>query len=350
MASIKELEQWVLFGETLEFVHEITVDDKLIILWIKEQLPKTTTSNRSITPAGRLKASKLWNNALLPKIGLSLLDDDQEASLSIMNHRMQWLVLRTIDQFSNSISQELWWITPTILAFLDHSKISVKLLGVEMLSHFLNSVPQQVFVNAGLFTVYYEALRNLCFYLPPAVDQPSVLKIMQKVYPCMVALISKSVHPENHFLEFFSDIILKATIPRIYDLGPQLSVYVLKFLRTEYLTKRKNEVFINVQRLIYVIGNYFVQNPFLTTDISLLQETQKILKVLLHLDSQYKYDYLAMIIIMWEKCMKEGQADQHETLHKLYLELSKKAFFTQEERTALIDSRQDLDLKVLLTQ
>ncbi|KAL6946915.1 hypothetical protein ACO0QE_001769 [Hanseniaspora vineae] len=349
MASIEELKQWVLFGETLEFENDITVDNKTIILWIKEQLPKTTSANRKITPAGRLKASKLLNNALLPNIGLSLLDDESETSFSVMNHRLKWLILRTIDQLSSSISQELWWITPTILAFLDHSKIFVKLLGVEMLSHFLDLVPQQIFVNAGLFSVYYEALKNLCFYLPPAVDQASVLKIMQQVYPCMLALISNSVDPETYCLEFFSDIILRTTVPRIYDLRPQLPVYVLQFLKSEYLIKRKDQVFINVQRLVYVIGQYFVQNPFLTTDIGLLQETQDFVKIMIQLDPQYKYDYLAMIILMWGKCMKEGKADQHEALHELYLELLKKASFTQEEKTALVGSRHDIDLNDLLT-
>lgn len=279
------------------------------------------------------ESEKNEDNALKPKIGFSYKEDEQ---------RQKWRKqggLKCISFFyvvllhlkNRHVSSNLWWITPGILNILDDTTdiLGVKLKGVLLLRAFLeNSFEDQKnwvsFSDLGLFELYSPILWNLCYYLPPSYDSSTSLCILQVVFPTLNSLyrlqfINSDLKYKYHIGKFLSEILLQNLIPRINFISEPLTAYVLETCcRSVKILGLSSAV--HLQRMIYVLGEYLVRNPFFTAFDSLVDNSLNLIHTMIaecpaERIIAHRYDFYGLLLISFGKCKQEGKLTQ-DILHK----------------------------------
>ncbi|SCU80708.1 LANO_0B00936g1_1 [Lachancea nothofagi CBS 11611] len=256
------------------------------------------------------------------------------------------------------ISSNLWWITPGILNLMDDTSDleGIKLGGVVLLRQFLtqtidlNDTVHFNFTNTGLAKVFEPILTSLWYHFPPSTDPQLTEKIWETVFTTLIPLYQVE-YSQNRSLyyksvsKFLSEIILQATLPRVATEYPELTLKVLKFVDTTIDILKERSV-AHLQRLIYVLGEFLIRNGYITLFMPLVHQIVLTLTKLVVVCSRsrivgHKYDLLACVTILSEKCFSEGTLDD-ETSAQFHafvnLLKSKGCSWNQDERQLLNNS------------
>ncbi|AQZ18388.1 TTI2 (YJR136C) [Zygosaccharomyces parabailii] len=298
-----------------------------ILDWFVDEL-------RPLLPCIKHNENVSASNALKPGIGISYKEDAQREEWrkrgGLKSIPLFYVVLLHLK--NKDISSNLWWITPGILNILDDTNDieGVKLKGVFLLRVFLEHCFDDQrkwvsFSDLGLFELYRPILLNMCYYLPPSYDSNTSLKVLQTVFPALMALYrlqfgDGSLNYKHHLGKFLSEIILQILIPRVNLTHESLTEYALDIV-CQIIQIQKESSAVHLQRIIYVLGEYLVRNPFFTAFSSLLHGTLNVITALIRYCPKerivaHKYDFLGLLLIIFEKCQQEGMLTP-TTLEKL---------------------------------
>lgn len=281
------------------------------------------------------------SNALKPQIGMSYKEDAQREEWrkrgGLKSIPLFYVVLLHLK--NKDVSSNLWWITPGILNLLDDTNDieGVKLKGVFLLRVFLEHCFDDQgkwvsFSDLGLFELYRPILVNMCYYMPPSYDSNTSLKVLQTVFPTLMSLYrlqfgDGSIRYKHYLGKFLSEIILQILVPRVNLTHESLTEYALDVV-CQIIQIQKELSAVHLQRIIYVLGEYLVRNPFFTAFSSLLHGTLNVVSALIsHCSKErivaHKYDFLGLLLIIFEKCQQEGKLTQTrlEKLQTLRLSL-----------------------------
>ncbi|SSD59936.1 uncharacterized protein SCODWIG_01697 [Saccharomycodes ludwigii] len=321
----QKITQWIEYGDD-------TIDNSIIkkqpdecIKWIILHISNSSNrKNHNITYNGRARLARTGNrsliNALLPRKGFQSDDEKSEENLiKYLNTRLYHMIIELMKLKTKDLGSNLGWITPVIFQFIDSTNYKIKILGINLLSFFSQLIDDKVFQNSGLIEVYKETLVNICYYLPPFTKPTETLQLFSVLYPCYLKIIRKNGIDSTIFFRdlktFYSRIILQNTLPRISNLDPCIAIFVLKYV-TENLWEmpeffQNENMCINITRSIYTIGQYYVRNPFITVDPTLLKYTINFIEKLIFKSKKslviaHKYDFIACYIILYEKCDREN--------------------------------------------
>lgn len=264
-------------------------------------------------------------NALKPHIGMSYKEDEQRREWKeqggLKSIPFFYVVLRHLQ--NRDVSSNVWWITPGILNLLDDTNDinGVKLKGVFLLGVFLeycfgDQKNWVSFYDLGLFELYRPVLLNMCYYLPPAYDSGTSLQIMKTVFPVLNSLyrlqfFDSDLDYKYHLGQFLSEILLQNLVPRINLSSEPLTEYALQII-SEMIKLLGTSSAVHLQRIVYVIGEYLVRNPFFTAFESLMHGTLNIIETLIVTCADdrivaHKYDFLGLLLITLGKCKQEGK-------------------------------------------
>ncbi|GAV52371.1 hypothetical protein ZYGR_0AG03620 [Zygosaccharomyces rouxii] len=274
------------------------------------------------------QSSKDEDSALKPKIGLSYKEDEQRQTWRKQGglKSIPFFYVVLINLKNRHVSSNLWWITPGILNILDDTTdiVSVKLKGVILLRVFLENCFEDQknwvsFSDLGLYELYSPILWNLCYYLPPSYDSSTSLKILQTVFPTLNSLyrlqfISSDLKYKYHVGKFLSEILLQNLIPRINFISEPLTAYVLETCCQSVRILGVSSA-VHLQRMIYVLGEYLVRNPFFTAFDSLVDYTLNLIHTMIvecpaERVIAHKYDFYGLLLISFGKCKQEGKLTQ----------------------------------------
>lgn len=221
------------------------------------------------------------------------------------------------------LSENLWWITPGILNLLDDTSdlVGIKLRGVLLLRTFLENVFQDdkswiSFEETGLFKLYEPILKNMCYYLPPVHSAEECIMVWKEVFPTLDALYQlqfkkRPAEYRKRLGDFMSELILQQVIPRINMTSEMLAIFILETLKDQ-LQKLGQTTLYYLSRIIYTLGEYLVRDPFITSFGEVLDKVIACLEVLLSVCppdrvAAHKYDFLALLAIILDKCKQEGK-------------------------------------------
>ncbi|CAR26392.1 ZYRO0B08624p [Zygosaccharomyces rouxii] len=274
------------------------------------------------------QSNKNENNALKPKVGQSYKEDEQRQAWrnegGLKSIPFFYVVLFNLK--NRHVSSNLWWITPGILNILDDTTdiVGVKLKGVILLRVFLENCFEDQknwvsFSDLGLYELYSPILWNLCYYLPPSYDSNTSLSILQTVFPTLNSLyrlqfISSDLKYKYHLGKFLSEILLQNLIPRVNFISEPLTAYALDVCcRCVRILGVSSAV--HLQRMIYVLGEYLVRNPFFTAFDSLMDNTLSLIHTMIvecpaERVVAHKYDFYGLLLISFGKCKQEGKLTQ----------------------------------------
>lgn len=262
---------------------------------------------------------------LRPNIGLSFKADESRRKWK-QNGGMKsiplfYVVLLHLGH--HRLSGNLWWITPGILNLLDDTTdlARIKLKGVLLLKTFLENAFEDdkrwiSFRDTGLFKLYEPILKNMCYYLPPVHTAEECIMVWKDVLPTLDALYSLQFKDDpagyrRRLGDLMSELILQQVIPRINMTNETLALFVLDTLNNQ-LQNLGEATLYYLSRIIYTLGEYLVRDPFITSFEGILQRTVDCLEVLIALCppervKAHKYDFLALVVIMFDKCKQEGK-------------------------------------------
>ena len=310
------------------------------------------------------KESGTANIGLKPKLGFSFKEDELlkewKEKGGIRSIPLFYVVLRFLKR--KDVSANVWWITPGILNLLDNISDlkDIKLQGLVLLRTLLeftfNGDEETAenwisFAETGLFKLYEPILVNMSFFLPPAYNPEDTLMVYLKMFPTL-DLLYKKQHKKDYLAyqlslrKFLSEIILQSILPRISYTYEQLTLFILN-ITIDIIGKLGDSSVVHLQRLIYTVGEYLVKNPFFTTSAKIMDTTIELLLTMVQLQPEerlraHKYDFLALIVIIYEKNDTEGAmtASRLEALHDLLNQLSaKNCTFDEQEKTRLGQER-----------
>ncbi|SCU83572.1 LAMI_0C03730g1_1 [Lachancea mirantina] len=315
-------------AEMLEDVIENEVEMALIQELLR-LLPKIRDDK--LTKGGRRNTKE--NLSLKPKMGYSARDEDERQAW-IQNGGKRsvslfYVVLRNLAH--SDISANLWWITPGILNVIDDTTdlVNVRLQGVTLLHTFLTCTidmhcPSRFdFSKTGVFELFESSLTGMCYKFPGADSAEVICEVWNNVLPTLIELYriqfwDSEQKYQNHLDKLLSDLLLQSMIPRVSSDYAQLSIIGLNYVRQILRTLGPAST-LHIQRIIYTLGEYFVRNPFITLFPPLMHETLQTLQTAVEVCpnsrvSAHKYDLLAVIVILFEKCRAEGSLDDDITL------------------------------------
>lgn len=264
-------------------------------------------------------------SGLKPRVGMSFKEDEArrvwKETGGLQSLPLFYVVLLHLK--NRDVSSNLWWITPGILNILDDTTdlICIKLRGVLLLKTFLShSFEDQVnwisFVDTGLFQLYEPILLNMCYFIPPAYSSENSLRTLKIVFPTLNLLYrlrfqDSEIKYKYHLGKFLSEILLQNIIPRINITSEELTKFALDAMINIIEILQVSTV-CHLQRIIYTLGEYLVQNPFFTAFSALMEKTLHVLESLVEVCPNeriiaHKYDFLALLLITYEKCKYEGK-------------------------------------------
>ncbi|CAI1524891.1 hypothetical protein SEUBUCD646_0J03270 [Saccharomyces eubayanus] len=271
------------------------------------------------------------NLGLKPVLGMSLKEDQlKEAWIrqdGLKSIPLFYVILLHIKR--KDVSTNLSWIIPGILNILDDTTDlrKIKLRGVFLLQtaldhtfmHEINDSKWIQFSSTGLFPLFEKTLINMCYFLPPSYDANETLAIWQLVFPTINSLYKVEFFNEKnnyqyHLEKFMSEILLQNIIPRASLNYENLTLYALETTAT-VLKMQKEESVVHLQRLIYVLGEYIVRNPFYTTFPKLVSKALSVVDILLTVCPHerieaHKFDILSLILITYDKCSQENALNE----------------------------------------
>ncbi|AGO10380.1 AaceriABL075Wp [[Ashbya] aceris (nom. inval.)] len=318
----------------MQILKGIMTDELLDHLIQQLQPMLLRTKNTRTTAAGRLK--KDTTTKLKPQLGFGMENEHEicawKKSGGLRSIPLFFVVLSFLKH--EHISSNLWWISPGILNLLDESEDieHVKLPAVKLLHRFLECTVDITdtahfsFAATGLFAVYEPILVGLCHQIPPLVDARQSLLIWSTAYPALLALYRVQYGPEGpeykvHLGQLFSELILQLALPKVSMDHLELTTMLLDY--TMQMIQLLGEFSVRyLQRSIYVVGEYIIRNPFLTLFQPLLEKALEMLAKLAEVCPPervcaHRYDFLACLLITYEKCSTEDVLPD-STLNHIY--------------------------------
>ncbi|QHS74361.1 Tti2p [Saccharomyces paradoxus] len=271
------------------------------------------------------------NLGLKPTLGMSLKEDNfiqtwvsQGGLKSIPLFYVILLHLKRKD-----ISTNLSWIIPGILNILDDTTDirKIKLRGVlllqTLLNHtFMNEINDSKWIqfsNTGLFPLFEKTLINMCYFLPPSYNADETIAIWRIVFPTIhslyrVEFFDDYTRYQYHLEKFMSEILLQSIIPRASVTYENLTLYALE-TATNILKLQKEGSVVHLQRLIFVLGEYIVRNPFYSTFPKLVSKTLSVIGTLINICPNerivaHKFDILSLILVTYDKCSQEDALNE----------------------------------------
>ncbi|CCD27187.1 Tti2p NDAI_0J02950 [Naumovozyma dairenensis CBS 421] len=363
----------------------LVVNREDIIKWLVDRLQPLLLKNSANTNASDLQKVKykfdngIKKNILLnTKLRLNMFQDDDDEKLKwkqnggLNSIPLMYGILKLLHR--NEISSNLWWINPAILNLLDDTTDlqGIVLKGVLLLNIFLQKFETFdkddkwiTFKDTGLFQLYEPLLKKMCYFIPPMNKEQESIQVMTLVFPVLNQLyyveFERDLKERNKRIsEVVSEILLQNIIPRL-DLKYNKLLITLFDILIENIKILKTQSVIHLQRIIYVLGQYFVKNPFITLYEDVII---KILELVSNLIEEcpserlvfHKYDLLGLEIMILLKCRQEGLIVKEEvndiiiSLKKIMKQLeSKGCNFEVDEKEMLISKHEDVRILFLYT-
>ncbi|CAH02106.1 Tti2p [Kluyveromyces lactis] len=294
---------------------------------LKPMLIKSTgINNDNLTPSGRRKIESS-RPGLQPRLGFEQTFGESRwkewrTNGGLRSIGLFYIILRHLGK--QEISANLPWISPGILNIIDDTTLgpeNVRVYGIMLLCTLLESVLNKRdtynfnFKDTGLQKVYEPILTNLLYNLPPSSTPEETLRTWKVTYPALQLILRVEASDNDQDFRdrlghMFSENILQLTIPRIGLDYPGLSLWILGYCQDVVLMLGK-ETTLYLQRVIYVLGEFYFRNAFMTLQMPILH---KCLDLLILLCDQcipesivnQRYDILACILLCYEKCYNEG--------------------------------------------
>ncbi|AJR59966.1 Tti2p [Saccharomyces cerevisiae YJM193] len=266
------------------------------------------------------------NLGLKPTLGMSSKEDNlMQAWISqggLKGIPLFYVILLHLKR--RDISTNLSWIIPGILNILDDTTDirRIKLRGVlllqTLLNHtFMNEINDSKWIqfsSTGLFPLFEKTLVNMCYFLPPSYNADETIAIWQVVFPTIQSLYrvefwDNYTKYQYHLEKFMSEIILQNIIPRASLAYENLTLYALECTMNILRLQREGSV-VHLQRLIFVLGEYIVRNPFYTTFPRLISKTLSVVSTLIKVCPNerivaHRFDILSLILVTYDKCSQE---------------------------------------------
>lgn len=271
------------------------------------------------------------NLGLKPKLGMSLKEDNlMQAWVSqggLKGIPLFYVILLHLKR--RDISTNLSWIIPGILNILDDTTDirRIKLRGVLLLQTLLNHTFMNEtndskwiqFSSTGLFPLFEKTLINMCYFLPPSYNADETIAIWRVVFPTIQSLykvefLDNYTKYQYHLEKFMSEIILQNIIPRASLAYENLTLYALECTMNILRLQREGSV-VHLQRLIFVLGEYIVRNPFYTTFPKLISKTLSVVSTLIKVCPNerivaHRFDILSLILVTYDKCSQEDALNE----------------------------------------
>ncbi|CAI4591615.1 CCT_1a_G0031510.mRNA.1.CDS.1 [Saccharomyces cerevisiae] len=271
------------------------------------------------------------NLGLKPTLGMSLKEDNlMQAWVSqggLKGIPLFYVILLHLKR--RDISTNLSWIIPGILNILDDTTDirRIKLLGVLLLQTLLNHTFMNEtndskwiqFSSTGLFPLFEKTLINMCYFLPPSYNADETIAIWRVVFPTIQSLyrvefLDNYTKYQYHLEKFMSEIILQNIIPRASLAYENLTLYALECTMNILRLQREGSV-VHLQRLIFVLGEYIVRNPFYTTFPRLISKTLSVVSTLIKVCPNerivaHRFDILSLILVTYDKCSQEDALNE----------------------------------------
>ncbi|CAI4950632.1 CRE_HP_G0147140.mRNA.1.CDS.1 [Saccharomyces cerevisiae] len=266
------------------------------------------------------------NLGLKPTLGMSSKEDNlMQAWVSqggLKGIPLFYVILLHLKR--RDISTNLSWIIPGILNILDDTTDirRIKLRGVlllqTLLNHtFMNEINDSKWIqfsSTGLFPLFEKTLINMCYFLPPSYNADETIAIWRVVFPTIQSLYrvefwDNYTKYQYHLEKFMSEIILQNIIPRASLAYENLTLYALECTMNILRLQREGSV-VHLQRLIFVLGEYIVRNPFYTTFPRLISKTLSVVSTLIKVCPNerivaHRFDILSLILVTYDKCSQE---------------------------------------------
>lgn len=271
------------------------------------------------------------NLGLKPTLGMSLKEDNlMQAWVSqggLKGIPLFYVILLHLKR--RDISTNLSWIIPGILNILDDTTDirRIKLRGVLLLQTLLNHTFMNEtndskwiqFSSTGLFPLFEKTLINMCYFLPPSYNADETIAIWRVVFPTIQSLykvefLDNYTKYQYHLEKFMSEIILQNIIPRASLAYENLTLYALECTMNILRLQREGSV-VHLQRLIFVLGEYIVRNPFYTTFPKLISKTLSVVSTLIKVCPNerivaHRFDILSLILVTYDKCSQEDALNE----------------------------------------
>ncbi|CAD6633109.1 XXYS1_4_G0011400.mRNA.1.CDS.1 [Saccharomyces cerevisiae] len=271
------------------------------------------------------------NLGLKPTLGMSLKEDNlMQAWVSqggLKGIPLFYVILLHLKR--RDISTNLSWIIPGILNILDDTTDirTIKLRGVlllqTLLNHtFMNEINDSKWIqfsSTGLFPLFEKTLINMCYFLPPSYNADETIAIWRVVFPTIQSLyrvefLDNYTKYQYHLEKFMSEIILQNIIPRASLAYENLTLYALECTINILRLQREGSV-VHLQRLIFVLGEYIVRNPFYTTFPRLISKTLSVVSTLIKVCPNerivaHRFDILSLILVTYDKCSQEDALNE----------------------------------------
>lgn len=311
-----------------------------------------------------LRTMNKEHSGLKPKLGFSLKEDELKKSWKenggMKSIPLFYVILLNLPQ--SEVSVNLKWIIPGILNILDDTSdlLNIKLKGVVLLRAFLlNCFNKESdnwisFNQIGMFPMVEPILLNLCYFMPPSYSESKSLTILNTVYDTLIILYQKYFNEKEmkqHLgKNFLSTIILQHTIPKIGIKHELLLKFIIRAIRRITIIMDVSIV-MYLQRIIYIIGECIVRDPFLTTmnDETVLIDIVDMFNILIDKCPDiriqcHKYDLLTIIVIIFQKHELEGKSYDalYVKLRGLIQQLRDKGCDLTEDVSVLLKEKSEL--------
>lgn len=283
-----------------EVISTIEINDDLLAEFVdnlKDKLSSLRTSK--VSQAGYKKLN--LNNGLKPKLGF-IDTEDKRHQWKTQNIDSVPLFKLLLDHLEGTQLKNHWWIiSPTILNIMDDHEGPIKLKGVELLSLLLTKIDDDYLKLTGLTDVFYDAMSPLLSYLPKLTPTKQSCLILEKTYPVMIQLFSKTPDYKDRLIKLLNSGVYQSinTVRDNFEILPILIDQIIQIIRILEITTVKC-----LPRLLYTLG-MIISDPFLSLHQILFEKVLDCLIVTIINGwpriSGHKYDILGMAIISYNK-------------------------------------------------
>lgn len=316
------------------------------------------------------------NVGLNPKLGLSLKEDNIRDEW-YKNNEFKYIgtfhfILTKLQH--HDLSGNLWWIIPGILNLMDDTNHfeDVKIPSIELFYQLLECFTKDTSESAnkwisiqdsGLYDLFEPPLKNMLYFTPPSFPQEQTLAIWSSVYPVLIKLCELQYnyppadpHQYNGMLiNLANEVILQHSIPRCAFKHEILLLFGLNELIDILKIVGEPSILI-FQRIVYVVGETLVSDPFFTLFDSVIDVIIKLIHTLIKICPQeriiaHRFDLIGLIVLITIKCDKEGKLAENtrlNSLQQLIYELNNIGVDTSAIQEQLIkeDSYKDIIIKL----
>ncbi|KAK5780316.1 hypothetical protein RI543_002071 [Arxiozyma heterogenica] len=336
------------------------------------------------------------NVGLNPKLGL-FMEEDNLRNEWYQNNETRYIglfyfILSKLQH--KDISGNLSWIIPGILNFMDDTDHleEIKLPSIQLFYQLLicfnknnntssGSSSSSTCNNSnnkglgrwiqvqdtGIFPLFEPILKNMLFFTPPSFKPEDTLRIWSTVFPTLIKLYqlqTNSYSPtkfdkyqyNSMLVQLANEVILQHSIPRCEGFKyEKLLLFAINQLIT-ILRLLDAASLIIFQRIIYVIGETMVKDPFFTLFDSIVDKIIEFIKILIvelipkERIEAHRYDIMGLIIMITIKCETEGKLgkDRLKCLHDLIRQMEVKSVNVSQIKDYLIkeDYHKDIIIKL----